>query len=259
MKSYPKILAGIALFLLIFVDVHAQPVKAFRYFQQVRSEGFLSHDFFTGSDATDFTTSVNGFGSGLIDIFSGRSSIDVIQFGSDRLYVSIGAGFGVRKYRLAKNLVFGLAPDNTLTWETDPDPAHDYVNTFFGYGKSKIITTYFYFPVDLNVALGKNFIFTAGSYLDLNLTARYKMKYLDGGDKVKEIIRSPDFRSFHPNTAKIGFNATIYSRKLGYGLSATWSLTPFFEKGTGPDIHEARISATYAIRNPKSTDRRGSR
>ena len=75
------------------------------------------------------------------------------------------------------------------------------------------------------------------------------MKYLIGTDKVKEIIRSEEFRKFNPSTTKFGVNATLALKKPGIGLSASYSVTPFFKPGMGPDIHQTRISATYSLRN----------
>jgi hypothetical protein len=219
-----------------------------RLFEQMRAETQLTYSFFTGPDAADFRTSVKGFGSGILDFFGMRTSMDIIQLGTDRLYLSVGAGFSVNKYRLSKNIIFGKMSDNTVTWMVDPDPTHNYVNTFFGYGKSKIITTSFYFPVDLNVAIGKNMMFSAGGYLDLNVSARYKMKYLVGEDKIKEIIRSAEFRNLNPSTTKIGLNVSVLSKKSGGGISASWSMTPFFKTGMGPDIHEARVTASYTVK-----------
>lgn len=221
---------------------------------QMRGDASISYNFFVGPDAADFSTSVNGFGSGLLDIWGVRSAIDLINLGSEKNYISLGAGFSVLKYRLSKNLVFGQDGDGQLTWMTDPDVTHNYVNTFFGYGKSKIITTSFYFPVDINIGLGENMCISAGGYVDLNVTTRYKMKYLTGEDKVKEIIKSDEFRKFNPSTTKFGVNFTILHKKIGYGLSATYCLTPFFVPGTGPDIHEARISATYTLQPLKKPD-----
>lgn len=251
MKNY--ILTSLFTFCVagISFDAPAQDKISVRFFEKGRAESQLSYNFFTGPDAADFSTSIKGFGSGILDFFGMRGSLDVLSIGTNKLFVSAGAGFAVMKYRLSNNLVFGKSSDNSLTWAIDPDPSHNYVNTFFGYGKSKIITTSFYLPVDLNLAIGKNVMVTAGGYLDLNLTARYKMKYLDGEDKVKEIIRSPEFRNFNPSTAKFGVNVSFFHKKRDFGLSASYSLTPFFKPGMGPDIHEARISASYMIRTLK--------
>jgi hypothetical protein len=229
----------------------AQNKVTIRYFNQVRWESQLSYNFFTGPDAGDFSTSVKGFGSGMLDFFDTRSSVDVLSIGTDKLFIRGGAGFAVMKFRLSQNLVFGTSDHNTLTWATDPVSSHNYSNTFFGYGKSKIITTSFFFPVDLNVGIGKKITISAGGYLDLNLTARYKMKYLNGEDKVKEIIRSAEFRNLNPSTTKFGINVSLFHKKPDFGLSASWSITPFFKSGMGPDIHETRISASYSIRKLK--------
>lgn len=227
----------------------AQNKSSVRLFGQIRMESQLTYNFFTGEDAANFRTTADGFGSGILDIFGMRTSSDIISLGTDRLYISAGAGFAVTKFRLAQNLVF-LGPQSSIAFcIPDPDPAHDYGSGFFSYGKSKIITTSFYFPVDVNLAIGKNILVTAGGYLDLNATARYKMKYKVGEETVKEIIRSDEFRKLNPSVAKFGLNATLFHKKLGYGLSASWSATPFFKPGWGPDIHEARISASYRIWN----------
>lgn len=234
----------------------AQKETSVRFFEQFRTETQVSYNFFVGPDAADFNTSVKGFGSGILDFFGSRGSADILNIGTDHVYVSVGAGFAVLKYRFANNLIFNKSPDNTLSWAVDPDTAHNYVNSFFGYGKSKLITTSFYFPVDLNIALGKNVEVTAGAYMDINLTARYKTKYLVGEDKVKEIIRSAEFRNFNPSITKFGVNTTLRHKKWDVGLSASYCLTPFFKPGLGPDIHEARISATYALRNLKNPGRK---
>lgn len=248
-----NILTLLFLFIAAEISFHAsaQNEISISYFGQIRWESQLSYNFFTGADATGFSTGIKGFGSGILDFLGTRSSVDVLSIGTEKLFVSAGAGFAVMKYRLSKNLVFGKSADNILTWAPDTDMSHNYVNSFFGYGKSKIITTSFYFPVDLNMAIGKNLMLSAGGYLDLNLTARYKMKYLDGGDKVKEIIRSSEFRKFNPSTTKFGVQVSFFHKKKNLGLSASYSLTPFFKPGTGPDIHEAHISASFAVRNLK--------
>jgi hypothetical protein len=246
-----KTIAIIAMFLAAFTGTghkaFSQSRMPVRFFEQVRNESQLSYNFFTGADASGFSTSVNGFGSGIIDPFSSRTSVDMIQIGSDKFFLSLGTGFAIMKYRLSENLVFQKSGDQTLLWMKDPNPSHQYVNTFFGYGKSKIVTTSFYFPADINIGLGEHILLSAGGFLDLNLTARYKMKYLGDDDKVKEIIKSNEFRNLNLNTTKFGFNASVLHTKLGIGLSATYYLTPFFKDGMGPDIHEARISASFRI------------
>jgi len=220
-----------------------------RFLTQIRGDSQISYNFFSGPDAADFSTTIDGFGSGILDFFGGRSSLDLINYGTGKFYLSAGAGLSIIKYRLADNLLFVKSEDNLVTVIKDSDPTHEYVNTFFGYGKSKLITTSVYFPIDINVSMGKNLTVSAGGYIDLNITARYKIKYLVGEDKVKEIIRSKDFRNLNPSTTKVGVQAAILLKKPSIGISGAYSFTPFFKAGMGPEINEARISATYAIRS----------
>ena len=44
-----------------------------------------------------------------------------------------------------------------VNWEDDPDANHDYGNTFFSYGKSKIVTASVFFPAYLNFRIGNQF------------------------------------------------------------------------------------------------------
>jgi hypothetical protein len=255
-KKRSLMLLSALLLAVMNFQTHAQNKATIRFMDQIRWESQLTYNFFTGPDAGNFRTTIDGFGSGILDPFGIRASWDIISIGTGRLYLSAGAGFAVTKFRLAKNLVF-LGPQSSIAFcIPDPVPTHDYGSGFFSYGKSKIITTSLYFPIDLNMAIGKNILLTAGGYLDLNATARYKMKYRVGEDKVKEIIRSDEFRKLNPSLAKFGLSATLLHKKLGYGISASWSLTPFFRPGWGPDIHEARISASYRILNLKELFRK---
>jgi hypothetical protein len=244
-----------AMVLLAHASALPQEKPALRFLENLRNETQLSLNFFTGPDAADFAPSLNGFGSGLLDPFGLRSSIDLVSYGTEKVYLSLGAGFSVYKYRLAKNLVFGKTAEGNLTWEADPDESHYYPDTFFGYGKSKIITTSFFFPASLHIDLGKQFTLSAGGYMDVNFTARYKMKYLQDAAKIKEIIRSDEFRKYNPSLVKFGVDASLYIKKIGYGISAAYCLTPFFRPGTGPEIHETRVSLSYTIKPLKEITR----
>jgi hypothetical protein len=243
------------LFLLNYQGI-AQEKVAIKYFQFYRGDGILAYNFFVGPDAGSFHTSAKGFGSGVIDYFAGRNGFDIVDIGTEKFFVSVGAGLAILKYRFSNNLIFSQSENDMTRGIADPDITHNYVNTFSGYGKSKLVTTSIYFPVDLNLVIGNNLTFIAGGYLDLNISARYKMKYLVGEDKVKEIIRSAEFRNFNPSTTKFGINAALYHKKWPIGISASYCFTPFFKPGNGPDIHEARIAATYTLKSLKEVFRK---
>jgi hypothetical protein len=239
------LLAGL---LCTMATAQNQASARFHFLKNYRGDGMLAYNFFTGPDAADFQTSIKGFGSGLVDYFGTRYSIDVVTYGNEKIYLSMGAGLSVMKYRLSDHLVF-VNPGNgaPIQYFTDPDPTHNYQDTFFGWGKSKIITVGAYFPLDVNIAIGKSMIFSAGAYADLNLSARYKMKYKVGEDQIKELIRSEEFRDFNINPFKYGVTAGLFFKKLKRGISCTYSLAPFFTPGGGPELHETRVTASFAI------------
>jgi hypothetical protein len=209
-----------------------------------RSDAGISYNFFIGDDDDDFATSINGFGSGFIfDILTGRYSIDVFTIGFDKINLGLGAGFAISKYRFKENIIFSKEND-IVTYSIDDDPAHDYVNTFFGYGKSKLVYGSFYFPVNLNVSLGDIF-FSCGGLIDQYVSGKHKRKFKVDGDKEKIVIRNDEFSEFNLNKTKLGVNAMIMHEKSGIGMGFTYMITPFFKEGEGPALNEVRISLTF--------------
>lgn len=238
--------------MLNFNLANTQDSTPFRFFENYRGDGMLAYNFFTGEDAADFATSIDGFGSGLIDLSDSRISIDVVTFGSEKINLSLGVGLSVMKYRLSNHLVFTNPGGGAeIQYAIDPDATHDYQDTFFGWGKSKIIAEGAYIPLNLNVTIGKNLIVTAGPYADFNMFIRYKTKYMSGEDRVKEVIRSKEFRKMNLSTFKYGVSAGLYHKKWKVGISGTYCFAPFFKPGLGPDLHEARVTATFRIINIK--------
>lgn len=229
----------------------AQDQFRFRLDVQERDDAGLSYNFFTGQDASDFRTTILGFGSGfLLDAFTGRYATQLVTLGTERVYLGAGIGFSISKYRFVDNLILSLSPDKTMvTWQADPDPAHDYSNSFFGYGKSKLVTTSLFFPVDLNIALGDNWVISAGGFADLYLFGKHKRKYMVENSKIKELVGPKEFRNYNLNKTKLGLEASIWYKKLGLGLCGTWFVTPFFKKEMGPALHEGRVSLNFNIRD----------
>ncbi len=209
-----------------------------------RSDAGISYNFFIGEDDDDFTTSINGFGSGfLLDIFTGRYSVDVFTIGFDKINISIGAGVAISKYRFRENIIFSLE-NNLVTYSIDDDPTHDYVNTFFGYGKSKLVYGSFYFPVNLNISLG-DIYFSCGGLIDQYVSGKHKRKFKVDGDKEKIVISNKEFSDFNLNKTKLGVNAMLMHEKGGIGMGFTYMITPFFKEDEGPVLNEMRISLTF--------------
>ncbi|UCH13903.1 MAG: hypothetical protein JSV22_12455, partial [Bacteroidales bacterium] len=81
-----------ALLILLLVSSSKSPAQfSAKFINNTRSDGGISYNFFVGNDNDDFTTSINGFGSGFIlDMFTGRYSLDVVTLGFESINVSIG-------------------------------------------------------------------------------------------------------------------------------------------------------------------------
>jgi hypothetical protein len=215
-----------------------------RILKNSRSDAGISYNFFVGDDDDDFTTSINGFGSGFIfDMFTGRYSVDVFTFGFDNINLSIGAGFAISKYRFKENIIFSKE-NNIVNYSLDDDPTHDYINTFFGYGKSKLVYGSFYFPVNLNISLG-DIYFSCGALIDQYISGRHKRKFKVDGSKEKVVIRNNDFSDLNLNKTKLGVNAVLMHERSGIGMGFTYMITPFFKEGEGPALNEVRISLTF--------------
>lgn len=221
-----------------------------------RDDAGFAYNFFVGEDAEDFQTSINGFGSGfLFDALAGRNTIDFIQIGMPYAYISLGAGLAITKFRFKDNLMFSLSGDGEMVnYEIDPNPDHDYVNTFLGYGKSKLVTSSIFLPAHLNFDLGQKFLLSAGGFVDFLIFTKQKRKYLVDDEKEKVLIKHKEFKDYNLNKIKYGVSASLTHKKTGMGLIGTYYLTPFFEEGKGPEINEARVTLVFSI-NPKVINR----
>ncbi len=198
-----------------------------KYFEKERKEGSLAYNFFVGEDAELFQTTIMGFGSGFVfDIFTGRSSYDIITLGWDKVNLSFGAGFAISKYRFQNNLVFTKDDMGVSVFE-DPNLNHDYVNTFFGYGKSKLVYGSLYAPVNLDITVGK-LLFSGGAFLDFWISGKHKRKYIDDGNKVKTKIGDSQFRDYNISKTKLGVNGMIKHIPSGVYVVVTHMITPFF-------------------------------
>ena len=215
-----------------------------KYLKNARSDAGISYNFFVGDDAEDLATSINGFGSGFIfDMFTGRYSVDLFTFGFNNINLSLGAGFAISKYRFKENIIFSKE-DEIVVASIDDDPTRDYINTFFGYGKSKLVYGSFYFPVNLNISLG-DLYFSCGALIDQYISGKHKRKFEADGNKEKIVVRNENFSDFNLNKTKLGVNAMLMHKKGGVGIGFTYMITPFFEEDKGPALNEVRLSLTF--------------
>ncbi len=233
------------LLLLSTTLTYAQSVKVHGP-ENVKIETTVGYNFFIGQDAGDFRSSIDGFGSGLIDPFAGRSSFELFGIGTDNVYLSLGLGLNVSKFRFTENLLLDLE-NGVTTWAPDPDETHDYINTFFGYGKTKLVYSSFYAPLDLNIKFSENLVASVGVFADYVWYAKWKSKYMVDDEKVKELTKTSAMKDYNLNLFKYGVNANIYHKKLEMGLGFTYYLTPFFQNDMGPELQECRISLIQSM------------
>mgnify|MGYP005670153553 CR=1 FL=1 len=116
------------------------------------------------------------------------------------------------------------------------------IDTVLDYSKNRFKTWFVNVPLLLEVNTGnhknKSFHISAGAILGMNLQTKMKYKYTLDGDTKKD----KDKDSFNTNT----FRASLTAR-VGYGwfnLFATYSLTPLFEDGKGPEIYPFTVGVT---------------
>lgn len=117
------------------------------------------------------------------------------------------------------------------------------IDTVYNYSKNRFKTWFVNVPLLFEVNTGddanKAFHFSAGAILGMNLQTKMKYKYNDtDGDTKKD----KDKDSFNTNT----FRASLTAR-AGYGwfnVFATYSLTPLFESGRGPELYPFTVGIT---------------
>ncbi len=254
--KYFKASVLMAVVLSFALNIQAQDNFGMKIKVHHRDDSGMGYNFFMGDDAADFQTSINGFGSGFIlDVLTGRNTFDFLQLGTKTAYLSLGAGLAISKYRFKDNLVFSLTElDGNVTYEIDPDPSHDYVNTFFGYGKSKLVTSSIFIPAHLNIVIAKKFILSAGGFVDFFIYGKHKRKFIVEDEKEKVLIENKDFKDYNLNKIKYGVSASLMHKETGIGLVGTYYLTPFFQEDLGPQINEARICLVFSA-NPKLINR----
>lgn len=247
--KYLRITTIAMLALVLAFGSQAQDKFGVRVKINQRQDSGIGYNFFLGDDTDYFQTTIKGFGSGfLFDIFSGRTGVDFLQIGTDAVFISLGAGLAGLKYRLKDNLAISVTPDGSkVQYAVDNNPAHDYVNTFFGYGKSKIVISSFFVPAHLNFVIARKVTLSAGGFIDFFLFGKHKRKYIEDGEKVKALTKPKEFRDFNLNKIKYGLSASIIHNKSGIGLTGAYYLTPFFQEGKGPELNQARVSIVLPL------------
>jgi hypothetical protein len=116
------------------------------------------------------------------------------------------------------------------------------VDTVLDYSKNRFKTWFVNAPLLLVLNAGdnknKSFHLSVGAIFGLNLQTKMKYKYRLDGDSKKE----KDKQSFNTNPFRV--SATVRGGVGWFNVFATYSLTPLFESGRGPELYPFTIGIT---------------
>ncbi|NQX97932.1 MAG: DUF2807 domain-containing protein [Flavobacteriales bacterium] len=116
------------------------------------------------------------------------------------------------------------------------------VDTLLDYSKNRFKTWFINAPLLLELNTGnkanKSFHISAGAIFGFNLQTKMKYKYRLNGDSKKE----KDKQSFNTNPFRV--SATVRAGVGRFNFFATYSLTPLFENGRGPELYPFTVGVT---------------
>jgi hypothetical protein len=116
------------------------------------------------------------------------------------------------------------------------------VDTVLDYSKNRFKTWFINAPLLLVLNTGnhknKSFHLSAGAIFGFNLQTKMKYKYRLSGDEKKE----KDKQSFNTNPFRV--SATVRGGVGWFNVFATYSLTPLFESGRGPELYPFTVGVT---------------
>ncbi len=116
------------------------------------------------------------------------------------------------------------------------------VDTVLNYSKNRFKTWFINAPLLLVLNTGnhknKSFHLSVGAILGFNLQTKMKYKYWLNGEEKKD----KDKERFNTNPFRV--SATVRGGVGRFNLFATYSLTPLFENGSGPELYPFTVGLT---------------
>ena len=156
-------------------------------------------------------------------------------------------GFGTEwnnyelKHNVKLNAEGGSFVHNNVD-EFNQDYTWGEVDTVLDYSKNRFKTWFVNTPLLLELNTGNNknksFHVSVGAIFGLNLQTKMKYKYRLDGDNKKE----KDKQGF--NTTPFRVSATVRAGVGRFNVFATYSLTPLFENGRGPELYPFTAGVT---------------
>lgn len=161
--------------------------------------------------------------------------------GKPILGIALGAGFTYASYGLSKNT---RVVSNTNAF---PDTTFGFADTSlaYSYSKNKMRMSYIQVPLLLEVNTStdadRNFHIAAGAIFGWNMGTVIKQKYDIEGRTQKDRAKG-DF-----NTQPFTMDLTARMGYRNFGVWASYSLTPLFEKGRGPEVYPMSFGVSFTF------------
>jgi hypothetical protein len=181
------------------------------------------------------------------------------------------AGVFWKKARFANPLIsyFDTSLHKTIFY-ANINPNRDYGREWFSYGKSKLVVTTLRINPEIGLSWGTRsrytsswdsdsldspsvesdtatvggpVRFTVGPVLDILLGAKHKQKYLENGQKEKDVIRGNEYLNVNPLQYGISAAIKFYAIEI-YGA---YFLNNFFKKHYGPSVKLLELGFTLVI------------
>ncbi|MFB0924850.1 MAG: DUF2807 domain-containing protein [Vicingaceae bacterium] len=168
-----------------------------------------------------------------------------IPIKGDKLGFVTGLGTEWNNYELKYNVKLtaeGGGFVHTSVDEFNKNYTWGEVDTLLDYSKNRFKTWFINAPLLLVLNTGdnknKSFHLSVGAIFGFNLQTKMKYKYRLDGDTKKD----KDKQSFNTNPFRV--SATVRGGVGWFNLFATYSLTPLFESGRGPELYPFTVGVT---------------
>jgi hypothetical protein len=165
----------------------------------------------------------------------------IAREGKPILGLVVGAGFTYASYGLSKNT---RVVSNTNAF---PDTTFGFADTSlaYSYSKNKMRMSYIQVPLLLEVNTStdpdRNFHIAAGAIVGWNMGTVIKHKYDVEGRTHKDRTKG-DF-----NTQPFTLDLTARMGYRNFGVWASYSLTPLFEDGRGPEVYPMSFGVSFTF------------
>lgn len=205
-----------------------------------------SYNSFIGEDAKLMTTTFKGLGS-LSEWNLVLSYPFLVGKKATKFLILPRAGFLWKKFRFANPLItyWDTTTDKTVFYVNN-DLKRDYGNSFFSYGKTKLVVSTFRVNPEMGVSFDieeKSIGITVGPVLDVLLRPKYKQKYTVEGQKKKEVLKGNQYLNVNP--IQYGVSAALMTPWAD--IYGAYFFNNFFTNNHGPKVRLLEFGIIFSF------------